>query len=309
MKKERQIIMKKSTALNTLLGTALLKTVLLNMALLLSVLCLAGCGASSRKQPQSGEMLSGKPSSEEMTPEKMTPEKASSENDVSSSGDETEQPDMETVPSPGKFKICIDPGHQGKGNNEQEPVGPGASETKKKVSYGTQGVSTKIAEYQLNLDVSLMLKAELIERGYDVFMIRESNDVNISNMERAIMGNESGADVAVRIHANGSDNQSVKGALTIYPSEKNPYVAYLSEDSRRLSESIINSLCSETGAKNRGALARDNYTGSNWSKIPVTIVEMGYMSNPEEDELMATEEYRKKIVKGIADGIDEYFKG
>ncbi len=206
-------------------------------------------------------------------------------------------------------RICIDPGHQRKGNNSHEPIGPGATETKKRVSYGTAGVSTGISEYQFNLELSLMLKEELIKRGYEVVMIRETNEVDISNAMRAIFGNNNGADIAVRIHANGSEDSSVHGALTIYPTKNNKYIPSpdISEKSQLLSQKIIDFLCSETGAKNRGALGRDSYTGSNWSKIPVTIVENGYMSNPAEDELLSTRSYREKLVKGIADGIDAYF--
>ena len=115
-------------------------------------------------------------------------------------------------------KVAIDAGHQAHGNSEQEPIGPGASQTKAKVASGTTGRTTGVTEYQLNLDVSLKLRDELEARGYEVYMIRETNDVDISNAERAQLAAESGADILVRIHANGSDNTSVAGALTMAPS-------------------------------------------------------------------------------------------
>lgn len=206
--------------------------------------------------------------------------------------------------------VAIDPGHQGHGNSSQEPIGPGASQTKAKVAGGTSGRTTGVPEYQLNLDVSLKLRDELERRGYEVYMIRETNDVDISNAERAQMAAESGADVFVRIHANGSDNTSVAGALTMAPSSSNPYMdSDVINSCQQLSRAIIETYCESTGANNQGVYLTDDMSGLNWCTVPATIVEMGYMTNPTEDTLMQTPEYQEKIVQGIANGIDNYFFG
>lgn len=207
-----------------------------------------------------------------------------------------------------KKMIAIDAGHQSKANSGKEPIGPGSKTMKAKVSSGTRGISSGVAEYKLNLVIAKKLKDELINRGYTVYMIRETNDVNLSNRERADMADESGADIFIRIHADGSTDQKTSGVSTLYPSSDNPYVPELSDDSLTLSKDIVDSICKSTGAKNRGAVARDDMSGINWSTIPVSIIEMGFMSNPKEDKLMQTKAYQKKIVKGICDGIDTYFE-
>ena len=62
------------------------------------------------------------------------------------------------------------------------------------------------------------------------------------------------------------------------------------------------------GFKVNGIFERDDLTGFNWSKVPVVLVEMGFMSNYNEDEMMSNKDYQKKMMQSIADGVEEYFK-
>ena len=208
------------------------------------------------------------------------------------------------------YSVCIDPGHQGSwvDMSAQEAEAPGSSVRKTKSSAGTVGTTTGVCEYQLNLDIALLVRNELENRGYRVVMTRENNDTAISNSERAKLAASSGCDITVRIHANGSEDSSVKGALAMIGSQSNPYVSSLYDDSYLLANDVLNSYCSETGFKNLGLQFTDDMTGINWSTIPVMILEMGYMTNPEDDLSMQDPVTRGKMVNGITEGIEKYFR-
>lgn len=208
-------------------------------------------------------------------------------------------------------KVAIDPGHQGSwvDMSAQEPNGPGSSEMKARCSTGTQGTYSGISEYNLNLDVSMKLQKVLENRGYSVIMTRTDNDSAISNAERAQLAYNEGADIFVRIHANGDDTHTASGALTMGPSPDNPYVGHLYDQCQRLSQYILDSYCENTGFTNLGVQHTDSMTGINWSQIPVTIVEMGFMTSEHDDLKMADDEFQQIMAEGIANGIDYYFTG
>lgn len=203
--------------------------------------------------------------------------------------------------------IVLDPGHQVSGDSTTEPNGPNSGTMKARVTGGTRGTTTGVYEYQLNLAIALLVRDELESRGYTVYMTRESHDVNISNKERAEFANSLGADITVRIHANGSDNAGVSGALALAPSSSNPYISNLASDSQYLSQCVLDSYCAATGMANQGVSGNDTMTGINWCTMPVTILEMGYMTNASDDVNMEDAAYQQNMVQGIANGIDQYF--
>ncbi len=203
--------------------------------------------------------------------------------------------------------IVIDAAHQATNMSDKEPIGPGSEKTKVKVSSGAEGVSTGTPEYKLTLAVAQLLRDELTKRGYDIIMVRESNDVKISDAERAQLANNRG-EIIIHIHGNADESAGIKGIMAFYPASSTGFVSKeLSGKCKDLCKTILDELAASTGAKNWGAIEHESLTALNWTKIPAAHVEIGYLSNPEEDKLLQTADYRAKIVQGIADGIDKYF--
>ena len=90
--------------------------------------------------------------------------------------------------------------------------------------------------------------------------------------------------------------------------KNNPYNGELYSQSKALAKDVLDGFIKETGAKRLSIWETDTMSGINWAKVPTTIIEMGYMSNKEEDKLMATDEYREKMVLGMANGLEKFLE-
>jgi N-acetylmuramoyl-L-alanine amidase len=187
-------------------------------------------------------------------------------------------------------------------------VAPGSSETKQKVAGGCRGVKSGVYEYEVNLDVSLLLRDMLEEAGATVIMTHEVLDVNISNVQRAQMFNEANVDLGIRIHCNKSDNNKTAGAFMLVPTENR---TKFYEENVRAAQVILKAYCAETGLSMRykdGITYRNDQTGFNWCTRPIINIEMGHLSNPSEDALLSDPAFQVKMARGLFNGILQYFR-
>jgi N-acetylmuramoyl-L-alanine amidase len=203
--------------------------------------------------------------------------------------------------------ICIDPGHQQLVDLTTEPIAPGSSVMKVKNPGGAQGVATKMPEYELNLIVAKKVRVLLLAQGYTIVMTRVDNSGNISNIGRAQVANACKADIFLRIHADSTTSSSVTGISVQIPGGQYIKDTAMLASSRSVGQHILDGMLAATGDKSRGLVVRNDMTGFNWSTRPVVLVEMGFLSNPGQDELMSTDAYQNKLAQGMANGIYSYF--
>jgi N-acetylmuramoyl-L-alanine amidase len=205
--------------------------------------------------------------------------------------------------------VFLDPAKQMTSNLDTEPVGPDAEEEKAKVAASYVGVSSGRYEYEVTLAVAEALSAELRSRGYTVYMSRETNEVNISNSERAKLANGKEAEIYIRLQAGYSSDQDSSGVFGFITARDNPYSGDTYQQSYDLCSSILNAASEGTGSTLRGISETADMTVLNWCDMPAAVIGLGFLSNETEDEALIAEDYQKKLARNIANGIDLYFEG
>ncbi len=215
---------------------------------------------------------------------------------------------VESNEKQGKFLVVIDPGHQQKANLNLEPIGPGATTQKYKVTDGTTGVVTKKREAVLVLEMAFVLKEKLEAKGMQVLMTRTSQDVDISNKERATLANDHKANLFLRLHADGSENPNQSGFAVLTPAEGSPYTKEIYAESLQISQTIVKKMRENQQVKVNGIKFRDDLSGFNWSKVPGVLLELGFMSNHEEDKKLSDPQYVNSLLQSVTDSVDEYRK-
>lgn len=280
------------------------------LALLLCLCLCAGCAASPAEDTETPvpppAQEDPEPEPEPEAPAEPVPP-VKPESQTESETAPPPEPEPEPLPLEGHI-ICLDPGHcvtEEAGKGYREPVSPLSDETKPRYLSGTRGAS--LTEEQLNLQVALKLRDALEALGAEVVMTREVSEISLPNTERCRIANESGADVHVHIHADGSESTSANGVSVLIPDGDLLGTPSIVEESARLGQLMVDCVSEATGAKNRGTVPRSDLTGLNFSEIPSVFIEMGFMTNPEEDALLSSGEYQDKIVAGMANSLLDWY--
>lgn len=201
--------------------------------------------------------------------------------------------------------ICIDAGHGETSLKGKEKIAPNSDVTKAAHVSGTSGKD--MSEQELNLLVAKKLQSKLAGMGVNVIMTRTTANCDKSNIERAEMANDANADLMIRIHADGIEDSSVSGMSMLVPTTEYIKDKDMVDKSVKIGETVLKAVVAQTGAKNRGISRRGDMTGFNWSKVPVILLEMGFMTNREEEKKLITDEYQDKIVDGVVNGLTAYY--
>ncbi|GEL03886.1 N-acetylmuramoyl-L-alanine amidase family protein [Rummeliibacillus stabekisii] len=206
-----------------------------------------------------------------------------------------------------RLVITIDPGHQLKANVGQEPEAPHSLQTKYKATVGSIGITTKRPEYAVTLEAAKKLSAQLKKKGFKTILTRHTNDVDLSNVERTKQANKNKSFLYIRIHADGAENPNASGFSVIAPA-KNEHTTSFYKESKWAAEDILKQVSHRTDIYQNGISYRGDQAGFNWSKVPVVLVELGFLTNPNDEKRLLDRDKLDKLTVDIAKGVEIYSK-
>lgn len=215
------------------------------------------------------------------TVHKATAVSPSSQPPLSSNGNMTEQSITEPIqknkqlPLKGKI-IVLDPGHGGKDD-------------------GTTGIDG-VHEKSLTLPTALVVKQKLESAGANVIMTR-LDDTYVPLLQRADISNQNHADAFISMHYNWSSDPSVNGATDFY----------YQKSSNPLASDIIKEVVKTTGLNNDGTRL-DNLSVLRNNTRPSILIELGFLSNQNEESVIESAAYRDKVAQGVYQGLLDYFQ-
>jgi N-acetylmuramoyl-L-alanine amidase len=276
-----------------------MKKILSCFLFIIILVSLTSCTSVNKKEPAENEVENSQETEENK--DEIDASAEFKQEDKSKKEIENQAKEESTV---NKKIVVIDPGHSSNGNRGMEKQSPDSDIMKIKDPGGAQGISTNVPEYVVAMKVSLKLKNLLEQHNITVIMTKTEDAESPGNIERAEIGNVNNANLAIRIHCDSADAQSAKGASMLVPAPIG-YAKNISGISKKYGQVILNDLVSAAGMSNRGVIERKDLTGFNWSKVPVVLVEMGFMSNTQEDRLLNDDSYQNKLSQGLCNGIVE----
>jgi N-acetylmuramoyl-L-alanine amidase len=204
--------------------------------------------------------------------------------------------------------VVIDPGHDLYGNSATEPIGPGSGTRKIKDGRGASGVVSGKREAVINLAVSKRLATLLRGAGIRVVMTRTTTShTSMGNVARAQFANRRHAALEVRIHCDGSTS-GASGTHVLYPAYRSGWTSDIYKRSLKLAKLVQAGLVGSLGLPNRGLDARSDITGFNWANVPVILPELGFLTNPGEDRILASSAGQQKAAVGMCRGILRFLK-
>jgi N-acetylmuramoyl-L-alanine amidase len=233
---------------------------------------------------------------------------------MADTGENGSNPSVQSSQSPGTAgplsgrTICIDPGNQAKlASSTGDWVDPSLSR-RENPEVDVNGAASGNPEQLVNLDIAERLKGLLEKDGMRVVMTRTTGDVDLSSTARADIAANAASDLLVSIHvANSNTDPAASGTAVYYPS-RNTWTDPFYENSKEAALFVGGDLARELGMHDRGVSPRDDLAIFNWSKVPAIRVEVGYMSNPEDDRSLSRVDFRQKAAWALRDGIVKYLQ-